>query len=120
MLLIAHQSDGRILWGDNRAPVPNIYSEMPPRNRAHPNEKPVSLLSWVIENHSRKGTNILDPFMGSGTTLVACKKLGRQGIGIEIDPEYFEIACKRVEDAARQPDLFVETPSAAPKQGSLL
>ena len=50
---------------------------------------------------------VLDCYMGSGTTLVACQKLGRHGIGIEIDPDYFEIACKRVEEAARQPDLFI-------------
>ena len=53
---------------------------------------------------------ILDPFMGSGTTLVACAKLGRKGIGIELDPDYFEIACRRVEQAYRQPDLFVPQP----------
>jgi DNA modification methylase len=47
------------------------------------------------------------PVMGSGTTLVACAKLGRHGIGIEIDPDYFDIACRRVEDAYKQPDLFV-------------
>ncbi len=53
---------------------------------------------------------ILDPFMGSGTTLVACQRLGRMGTGIEIDPEYFAIACKRVDEAARQPDMFVQPP----------
>lgn len=51
---------------------------------------------------------ILDPFMGSGTTLVACVKEGRHGIGIEIDEGYFEIACRRVAEAYRQPDMFVE------------
>ena len=61
---------------------------------------------------------ILDPFMGSGTTLVACAKLGRKGIGIEMDPDYFEIACKRVEDAYRQPDLFVAPPEK-PQQETL-
>jgi DNA modification methylase len=56
------------------------------------------------------GDTILDPFMGSGTTLVACQRLGRQGTGIELDPEYFDIACRRVDEAARQPDLFREPP----------
>jgi DNA modification methylase len=53
---------------------------------------------------------ILDPFMGSGTTLVACAKMGRKGIGIELDPGYFETACKRVRDAYAQPDLFIAPP----------
>ena len=62
---------------------------------------------------------ILDPFMGSGTTLVACAKLGRAGIGIEIDEGYFDIACRRIEEAYRQPDMFVER-APAPKQESML
>jgi DNA modification methylase len=57
--------------------------------------------------------------MGSGTTLVACAKLGRKGIGIELDPGYFDIACRRVEEAMRQPDLFVP-PAPAPVQEPLL
>jgi len=61
-------------------------------------------LVGLFSNH---GQTILDPFMGSGTTGVACVKLGRKFIGIEIDPGYFEIACKRIRDAYAQPDLFV-------------
>jgi DNA modification methylase len=53
---------------------------------------------------------ILDPFMGSGTTGVASVKLGRKFIGIEIEPKYFEIACKRIGDALKQPDMFIEKP----------
>jgi len=56
---------------------------------------------------------ILDPFMGSGTTGVACVKLGRKFIGIELDEGYFDIACKRIEDAYRQPDFFVDPPEPA-------
>ena len=56
---------------------------------------------------------VLDPFAGSGTTGVACMKLGRKFIGIEIEPRYFDIACRRIEDAQRQPDLFC-TPSTQP------
>jgi len=62
---------------------------------------------------------ILDPFMGSGTTGVACAKLGRKFIGIEIDPGYFDIACRRIEAAYKQPDLFIEKPAPA-KQEALL
>ena len=61
------------------------------------------------------GAVVLDPFMGSGTTGVACAKLGRSFIGIEIEPKYFDIACKRIEAAYAQGDLFIEPP-AKPEQ----
>jgi DNA modification methylase len=79
------------------------------RDRCHPTQKPVSLMEWSLG--FVKGDVILDPFMGSGTTGVACAKLGRKFIGIEIEPKYFEIACKRIEEATRQADLLI--PSAA-------
>lgn len=79
--------------------------------REHPTQKPLRVMEWCIEHLPSAAETILDPFMGSGTTLVACAKLGRKGTGIELDPEYFEIACRRVEEAYRQPDLFVEAPS---------
>lgn len=87
--------------------------------RQHPTQKPLGVMEWCISHLPNTATTILDPFMGSGTTLVACQKLGRQGTGIELDPDYFEIACKRVDEATRQPDLFVE-PVEAPKQESML
>ena len=77
--------------------------------RVHPTQKPVAVMEWCLGFLPREAT-VLDGFMGSGTTLVACAKLGRKGIGIEIDPDYFEIACKRVEEAYRQPDLFIAPP----------
>uniref|UniRef100_UPI002B23F274 DNA methyltransferase n=1 Tax=Escherichia coli TaxID=562 RepID=UPI002B23F274 len=84
----------------------------------HPTQKPISVMEWSLQQLPDVKT-ILDPFMGSGTTLVACQKLGRMGTGIEIDPEYFEIACRRVEEATRQPDLFI-APSEEPTQETLL
>jgi site-specific DNA-methyltransferase (adenine-specific) len=81
----------------------------------HPCPKPLYVARWMVSRASLDNETILDPFMGSGTTLVACQKLGRQGIGIEIDPDYFEIACKRVDEASRQKDLFVE-PAPKPEQ----
>ena len=73
----------------------------------------------MVSRVSLPNETILDPFMGSGTTLVACAKLGRKGIGIELDPCYFETACRRVEQAYRQPDLFIPKPTP-PKQEQLL
>ena len=84
------------------------------RTTDHPCPKP--LLSWskLVARASLDGETILDPFMGSGTTGVACVQLDRKFIGIELDPDYFEIACKRIEEAYRQPKLFpVEKPKPA-------
>jgi site-specific DNA-methyltransferase (adenine-specific) len=75
--------------------------------KLHTCPKPLNIMVQTAQRYTEPGSVVLDPFMGSGTTLVACQKLGRQGIGIEIDPEYFDIACRRVEEAARQPDLFI-------------
>ncbi len=80
---------------------------------AHPTVKPSPIIQKYIRIGSVPDDIILDPFMGSGTTGVACVKLGRKFIGIEIDPGYFDIAVKRVEEAYRQPDFFVERPAPA-------
>lgn len=74
--------------------------------RYHPTQKPETLMMWVLVNYTQPGDTILDPFMGSGTTGVACIKTGRKFIGIEIDPTYFAIAQRRIEDAAAQPHLL--------------
>lgn len=72
------------------------------RYRAHPNQKPLSLMKWCIEKVSNPDDLIFDPFMGSGTTGVACMQLGRRFIGCEIDPGYFAIAEKRIKAAVMQ------------------
>ena len=82
--------------------------------RSHPTQKPVPLMKWCIERTGAE--TILDPFMGSGTTGVACAKLGRTFIGIEIEPKYFDIACRRIEAAMNQPDLFIEQPKPKAEQ----
>lgn len=85
----------------------------------HPCPKPLAWMEWLVSRASPlPGEVILDPFMGSGTTGVACVKLGRKFIGIELDAHYFDIACRRVEQAYRQPDLFIALPEK-PKQEAL-
>jgi site-specific DNA-methyltransferase (adenine-specific) len=84
------------------------------RERVHPTQKPLDLMRWCIERVN--GRTILDPFMGSGTTGVAAVKLGRKFIGIEIEPKYFDIACKRIADALKQPDMFIEAPKPAKQE----
>jgi len=73
--------------------------------KEHIAEKPISVVEWCL-GASRKNGTILDPFMGSGTTGVACVNLGRKFIGIELEPKYFDIACKRIEKAYADQALF--------------
>lgn len=86
-------------------------------NNFHPTEKPVELMAAVVRWTS--GT-VLDPFMGSGTTGVACAKMGRKFIGIEIDEAYFDIACHRIKKAYEQPDMFVAAPVKKSEQETML
>lgn len=74
----------------------------------HPTEKPINLLSTLAEVVTESGQTILDPFMGSGSVGIAAASIGRRFIGIEIDPGYFEIACRRIRDIYAQGDLFRE------------
>lgn len=78
---------------------------MAKNGRQHPTEKPVQLMRMLIQKVP--GT-VCDPFMGSGSTIVAAARMGRRAIGIEIDPTHYETACRRVSDAIRQPDMFQE------------
>jgi len=81
------------------------------RDGRHPTEKPQPLMREIITDFTGSGQIVLDPFMGSGTTGIACVKLGRKFIGIEIDERYFDIACERIRKAYAQPDMFVPAPS---------
>ena len=78
---------------------------------AHPTQKPLKLVTDWVAKFTEPGETILDPFMGSGTTGVACVKLGRRFISIEKRPDYFELACRRIEDAHAQGALFAPTGS---------
>jgi site-specific DNA-methyltransferase (adenine-specific)/modification methylase len=80
--------------------------------REHPTQKPVVLMQWCIQQCDNPAS-IFDPFMGSGTTGVAAIRMGRKFIGAEIDQTYFDIACRRIEQATRQPDLFIANASKA-------
>ena len=80
--------------------------------KQHPTQKPIAVMRWCIEQAGHPQT-ILDPFMGSGTTGVACAQLGRKFTGIEREQKYFDIACQRIERAQAQGKLFEPVP---PKQ----
>jgi site-specific DNA-methyltransferase (adenine-specific) len=80
------------------------------RDGRHPTEKPVPLMRELLQDFTNPGQTILDPFTGSGTTGVACAKMGRKFIGIEMDPKYFDVACERIAKAYAQGDMFVDPP----------
>lgn len=81
----------------------------------HPTQKSIALMRWCIEQAGRPGV-VLDPYMGSGTTGCAAVELGLRFIGIELVPEYFDIACRRIEQAYKQRPLFAPEPQRAPEQ----
>jgi DNA modification methylase len=99
---------------------PNSYKDDQPNNEKidHPCPKPTAWMRWALWRATRSGETVLDPFMGSGTTGVAAVRLGRQFVGIEIEPRYFDIACKRIEEATKQLDMFVAPPK--PKQETMI
>lgn len=72
--------------------------------KQHPTQKPIALMEWCLDKVD--GKTILDPFMGSGSTGIACVKMGKTFVGIEKEKKYFDIACQRIEDAQRQNKLF--------------
>jgi DNA modification methylase len=85
------------------------------KDREHPTQKPIELMRWCLQLIPSADV-CLDPFMGSGTTGVAAVKLGRKFIGIEIEPKYFDIACRRISEALKQPDMFIEPPKPAKQE----
>lgn len=95
---------------DGKGGRPNSLKDDQPNTEKidHPCPKPLSWMKWALMRATRPDETILDPFMGSGTTGVACVKLGRKFIGIEIDEGYFDIACQRIRKAYAQPDFFIE------------
>ena len=106
-------ADMELCWTNK--PFAARTKNLPRRDgNAHPTQKPVAVMEWTLK--FIRARTILDPFMGSGTTGVACAKLDRAFIGIEREPSYFDLACRRIEEAYKQPRLFAEP---APKAEQL-
>jgi len=106
----------RLLWDGLSVGTGARHEVTAGQKRHHPTQKPEALMAWCLG--FIEGETVLDPYMGAGSTGVAAVRSGRAFRGVEIDPKYFEIACRRIEQAARQPDMFVEPP-AAPVQEAI-
>jgi site-specific DNA-methyltransferase (adenine-specific)/modification methylase len=97
-------SDGELIFTSRQKALKTIKSPQNSVNRQHPVQKTIKVMERVINLFSAE--TILDPFMGSGTTGVACMNMGRRFVGIELEPKYFDIACERIVQAQKQGDLF--------------
>ena len=106
-------ADCEFAWNSKQGAARRLMlprSEALKDGKEHPTQKPVRLMVWCLEKHPSAQT-VCDPFMGTGTTGVACAQLGRKFTGIEREPKYFDIACRRIEDAQRQAKLFEDAPA---------
>lgn len=108
-IVIAHRK-GRKRWnGGGKHGVwkcPIVLNHGPKEARVHTTQKPLALMESLIRDFTDPGDLILDPFCGSGTTLVASRKLGRNAIGMERDPTYAEVARKRIKESREQTEMF--------------
>jgi site-specific DNA-methyltransferase (adenine-specific) len=86
------------------------------RQGEHPTEKPLPLMIEILRDFSSVGDLVCDSFAGSGTTGIAAVKTGRRFIGIERDPKWFDLSCRRISDALARPDLFIETPKPSKQE----
>ena len=109
-------ADAELCWTNK--PISARMKTFPRRDgNQHPTQKPVSVMEWTLS--FIEGLMVLDPFMGSGSTGVACVRTGKAFIGIEKHEPYFEIACERIRKAHQQPDLFVAAPEPKPVQEAM-
>lgn len=102
-------ADFEMAWTNIDKPAKRFDAPVGRMEFGHPTSKPLPLIQWCLTQIS--GDIVLDPFMGSGTTGVACVKMGRVFIGIEQHEPYFDIACERIRKAFAQPDMFVGDPA---------
>jgi DNA modification methylase len=106
MMVSAWCGKGHSSWNGGGRTGVFTYNKNTP-DSVHPTQKPLPLMKKLVGLFSNEGQTVLDPFMGSGTTGVACVQLGRSFIGIEQDEAHFAAACKRIDEAQRQRDLFI-------------
>lgn len=96
-------------------PPPSRIAEHDGKSPAHPTQKPIGLMAWCVD--LTKSELVIDPYMGSGSSGLAAIKRGRRFIGIELQERFFDIACRRIEAALREPDMFIEPPKPLKQDG---
>lgn len=116
MVMVAHKKGGRLAWAEENKAMPNVWRQSKPRDSEHPNAKPTELPQAFIEAITQRSEIVLDPYMGSGTTGIACIRTGRLFLGVEIDPHYFDIAVDRIKRELAQPYIPALAPEKAVEQ----
>ena len=125
-VLVAQKPGAACRWYDETQQIENIIrpgyrgiNKIIPAETDHPTPKPPELARHFMRLHTLPGHSVLDPFMGSGTTGVAAVQEGRSFVGIELESQWFDLACRRIAEALRQPDLFISKPAPKPEQQKL-
>lgn len=98
-VLVAQRDAGKCNWYDETDRIENIVRHIPkiiPQSSDHPTPKPPALAEWFINLHTKPGDLVLDPFNGGGSTALACRRLGRRYLGIEIDPRWCALTVQRL------------------------
>ena len=103
-------------WTNIKKPAKLFKRRVVSFSKEHPTQKPLELMEWCVEQLPADVGSILAPYMGSGTTGVAAVKRGKAFYGIEREPAYFDIACRRISDSLKQPDMFIERPAPAKQE----
>lgn len=114
-----HETAALFYTGDEKRPLNDIFSVVRDYRSAetHPHQKPLGIIKTLLR--ALGDGLVLDPFMGSGTTGVACAQMGLPFVGVELDSEHFETCVRRVKEAYAQGDMFVEAPSKMPKPADM-
>lgn len=108
MMVSAWYGSGHSKWNGGGRPGTFTFNKNTPGGADHPTQKPLPLIQELVWLFSFAGQTVCDPFMGSGTTGIASVKLGRKFVGIEVNQTYFDLACRRIDHASKQPDMFVQ------------
>lgn len=112
-----HFNDAELAWTSGPREAVRVFDLSPSGlEKEHPTQKPLALMLWCL-SYLPKAKTILDPYMGTGTTGVAAVQLGREFVGIERERKYFEIACRRIDQATREPRLDLEPPAKQIQEG---
>jgi len=119
-VMVAHKTGGKLAWNEAEPAMPNVLRDCPPMDRYHPNEKPVELVRRFIRAHVPRGSVVLDPFTGSGTTGVAAMLEGCRFIGIEMDKRHAETARMRIAAEEAQRPLFEAAKAPVSEQLGLM